>query len=140
MLYSVLWSKERFDMKKLMRMSILIFLAACTSAPHATGMLTGHVSIGPLTPVQQIGVPTPTPAPEVYAARQIVIYAADGQTEVAKVAINAKGDYQVTLAVGTYWVDINHAGMDRGIDLPQKVEILAGQTTRLDISIDTGIR
>jgi hypothetical protein len=127
-------------MKKLILLPLLVFLAACTSAPRETGVLTGHVNIGPLTPVQQAGVPEPTPAPEVYAARQIIIYAVDGKTEVAKAAINAKGDYQITLAVGIYWVDINHAGMDRGIDLPQKVEILASQTTRLDISIDTGVR
>jgi hypothetical protein len=127
-------------MKKLIQLTFLLFLAACSSVPRATGELNGHVSIGPLTPVQQVGVPEPTAAPEVYASRQIVIYAEDGKTEVAKVAINSKGDYQVTLAVGTYWVDINHLGMDRGIGLPQKVKIPSGQTTRLDISIDTGIR
>jgi len=118
----------------------LLLLAACTSSPHSTGTLAGHVDIGPLTPVEQVGVPTPTPAPEVYAARQVVIYAADGRTEIIRVAINAKGEYQVMLAAGTYWVNINPSGMDRGIDLPKKVEILAGQITTLDISIDTGIR
>jgi hypothetical protein len=127
-------------MKKMIQLTFLLFVVACSSAPRETGVLTGHVSIGPLTPVERVGVPTPTPAPEIYAARQIVVYDADGKTEVARAPINAKGDYQITLAVGTYWVDINHAGIDRGIDLPQKVEILAGQTTRLDISIDTGIR
>jgi len=35
--------------------------------------LTGHVSIGPLTPVERVGVLSPTPAPEVYAARSINI-------------------------------------------------------------------
>ena len=118
----------------------ILLLAACTSLPRKTGILAGHVDIGPLTPVEQVGVPTPTPAPEVYAARQIVIYAADGKTEITKVAINSKGEYQVTLVAGTYWIDINHSGMDRGIDLPKKIEILTGQITALDISIDTGIR
>jgi len=126
-------------MRRLLFFAIL-FLAACTSLSSKKGILTGHVDIGPLTPVEQVGVPTPTPAPEVYAARQIVIYAADGKTEITKVAINSKGEYQVTLVAGTYWIDINHSGMDRGIDLPKKIEILTGQITALDISIDTGIR
>jgi hypothetical protein len=127
-------------MKKLVLLIFLPFLFSCTPVSRETGLLAGHVSIAPLTPVQQEGVPEPTPAPEVYAARQIVIFAADGETEITRAAINAEGGYQVPLAVGVYWVDINHLGMDRGIDLPQKVEILAGQTTKLDISIDTGIR
>jgi hypothetical protein len=40
----------------------------------------------------------------------------------------------------THVVDINHTGIDRGGDLPKKVEILSQQVTRLDIEIDTGVR
>ncbi len=37
-------------------------------------------------------------------------------------------------------VDINHAGVDRGIDLPRTVEIVSEQITCLDVIIDTGAR
>jgi len=104
------------------------------------GTLEGHVTIGPLVPVVREGEPEPTPAPEVYAGRQIVIYAQDGRTEITRVQIDAKGNYRVTLPVGTYVVDINHVGIDHGIDLPKTVEIVSGQVTRLDVEIDTGIR
>jgi hypothetical protein len=98
------------------------------------------VTVGPLSPVVQEGVPEPTPAPEVYAERKIVIYAEDGQQEITRVDIDPSGNYQVTLPVGVYTVDINHLGIDLSKGLPQKVEIKSQQSTRLDIDIDTGIR
>ena len=118
----------------------MLLLASCTPPPRETGVLQGHVTIGPLVPVVQEGVPEPTPAPEVYASRQMVIHAEDGQTEVTRVQIDGKGNYRVELPVGTYVVDINHAGIDMAKELPKTVEIAAGETTRLDVEIDTGIR
>jgi hypothetical protein len=115
-------------------------VAACSATARPTGTLEGHVTIGPLVPVVRQGEPEPTPAPEVYAARQIVVLTRDGQTEVARAQVDAEGDYRVALPPGTYVVDINHAGIDRAADLPKTVQISAGQVTRLDIDIDTGIR
>jgi hypothetical protein len=105
-----------------------------------SGVLEGHVTVGPLSPVAEAGVPEPTPAPEVYAERKIVIYAETGQQEVARVDIDGAGNYRVTLPVGIYVVDINHLGIDLAKGLPQRVEIKSQQTTRLDVDIDTGIR
>ena len=118
----------------------MLLLASCAPPPRETGVLQGHVTIGPLVPVVREGEPEPTPAPEVYATRQIVIYAEDGRTEVTRVQIDAQGNYRVTLPVGTYMVDINHVGIDRGVDLPATVKIEAHEVTRLDVEIDTGIR
>lgn len=103
-------------------------------------VLEGHVTVGPLSPVVEAGVPEPAPAPEVYAERKIVIYAVDGQQEVTRVDIDGSGNYRVTLPVGVYMVDINHLGIDLAKGLPQQVEIKSQQTTRLDVDIDTGIR
>ena len=127
---------------------ILIFLiiggslAACTAAPktQAAGTLRGYVTIGPLVPVLREGEPEPTPAPEVYATRQIVIYKPDGKTEVARAEINPQGNYEVSLPVGVYIIDINRIGIDSASGLPQEVEIKEGEITILDVDIDTGIR
>ena len=127
-------------MRRFVVLSLAFLLASCTPPPEETGALQGHVTIGPLVPVMREGEPEPTPAPEVYASRQIVIYAQDGQTEVARVQIDGQGKYHVSLPVGTYVVDINRAGIDRGIDLPATVQIEADAVTRLDVEIDTGIR
>lgn len=105
-----------------------------------TGTLQGKVTIGPTSPVVRADEPSPTVPPEAYAARRIVVYAADGQTEVIRVPIQPDGTYQVQLAPGSYVVDIDHAGMDSARGLPVKLTIVAGQTTTLDIDIDTGIR
>ena len=127
-------------MRVLLLVALVLFVTSCVPVPQETGVLEGHVTIGPLVPVVEEGVPEPTPAPEVYASRQIVIYASNGQTEVTRVQIDGKGNYRVELPVGTYVVDINHVGVDMAKELPKTVEIVAGQVTRLDVDIDTGIR
>ena len=104
-----------------------------------TGTLQGHVNIGPLRPLVRIDEPTPVVPPEAYAARQIVIYATDGQTEIARVQIGPDGNYDAALPPGPYVVDLTQSGMDRS-NLPVKIQIAAGQTTTVDVEIDTGIR
>ena len=104
------------------------------------GTLTGHVTIGPLQPVQRQGEPAPTPGPEVYAAWEIVVHTLDMRKEVARAAIDDEGTYAVELRAGTYTVT---AEQTTGRGLSQSthtVGITAGQTTQQDIDIDTGIR
>lgn len=118
----------------------LLLCTACSSTPQETGTLQGHVTIGPLVPVLREGEPEPTPAPEVYAARQIVVFSQDGKKEIARLEINPQGMYSTILPVGDYLIDIDHDGMDSASGLPAQVSILANQITQLDIDIDTGIR
>jgi hypothetical protein len=98
------------------------------------------VAIGPLVPVVREGEEAPTPAPEVYAAREIVVYKKNGKTEVSRLQIDATGWYRGQLPVGVYVIDINHLGIDSAAGLPKQIEIQADSITRLDIEIDTGIR
>jgi hypothetical protein len=107
-------------------------------------VLSGHVSIGPLSPVERLGVPTATPAAELYAAWRVVIYNPDMSKEITRAEIGAQGNYAIELPPGKYQVDIIHLGIvgsiERGVNLPAPVEIRSGETTTLDIQIDTGIR
>ena len=119
---------------------LFVLLFACQAAPAPEGILNGHVSIGPLQPAIREGVPEPTPNPEVYAARQIVIFDQSGRKEIARASINAAGDYEIALPAGTYVVDINHSGIDLAKGLPAQVEIRPNEVALLDIAIDTGIR
>ena len=118
---------------------LILLISGCSVVPQEMGTREGHVAMS-MSPVLGEGVPEPTPAPEAYAVRQIVIFRQDGQKEVARAQIGPQGNYRVQLPAGTYVLDINHVGMDQGIDLPQKVEIQGGQVTRLDVKIDTGVR
>ncbi len=112
---------------------------ALPSATPSVGVLEGHVSIGPLTPVERVDV-TPTVPPEMYAALSIDITLPDGATRIASAQVGPDGNYRVELAPGLYLVNIPRGGGRFGTDQPKSVEIIAGQTTRLDIDIDTGIR
>ena len=132
-------------MKQLPFYIIVLFLygavlAGCGQQAQALGSIAGRVSVGPLAPVALAGAAEPAAAPEVYADRQIVIFAADGQTEVARLALDGHGNYHGDLPVGTYVVDINHLGLDFAKGLPREIEIVENETLWLDIAIDTGIR
>jgi hypothetical protein len=119
---------------------LFILLFACQVAPAHDGILKGHVTIVPIQPAIQDSVPEPTPNPEMYAARQIVIFNQHGRREMARAPINANGEYEIALPAGTYIVDINHSGIDFAEVLPAQVEIHPYEVLRLDIAIDTGIR
>ena len=118
----------------------LFCLLGCVPRTQETGTLEGHVTIDPLVPVVRVGEPAPTPPPEVYAARAIVIFKQDGETEFTRLKIDANGNYRAELPVGRYVVDIHHTGIDHASGLPKEVEITNHNVTRLDIDIDTGIR
>ena len=107
---------------------------------QATGVLKGHVTIGPITPVVQPGDDPEDVPPEVYDARKIMVYDASGANLIEQVAIGYDGNYSVGLAPGSYVVDINNIGIDHSDQVPATVEILPGETVQLDIDIDTGIR
>jgi hypothetical protein len=127
-------------LKRTIFISLFVLLFACQVAPAPEGILKGHVSIGPLQPAIQEGVPEPTPNPEMYAARKIVIFDQRGRKEIARASIDAAGNYEIALPAGTYVVDINHSGIDFAKGLPAQVEIRPNEVTYLDIAIDTGIR
>ena len=120
--------------------AIMFTLASCSSGPLEYGVLEGHVTIGPLVPVLREGEVPPTPSPEVYAAREIVVYDADGETELTRLQIDATGFYHGELPVGIYVIDINRIGIDSADGPPREIEITSGGIVRLDIDIDTGIR
>ena len=105
---------------------------------QGAGVVRGHVTIGPLQPVETPGG-SPTVPPEAYASRWIVFTGSGGQyTKTA--AIDADGNYAVWLWPGTYTVDINHGGIDFAKDLPKEIEVGQSAEVVLDIDIDTGIR
>jgi len=127
-------------LKRAIFISLFVLLFACQVAPAPEGILKGHVSIGPLQPAIQEGLPEPTPNPEMYAARKIVIFDQRGRKEIARASIDAAGNYEIALPAGTYVVDINYSGIDFAKGLPAQVEIRPNEVTYLDIAIDTGIR
>jgi len=113
-------------------------ISGCIQAGSGTGTLTGNVSIGPLCPVEPCTVSHDRQV-AAYAARPITISTPAG-TVVASVTADPETGYSVALKPGTYVVDIQHQGIGGSRELPATVTIRDGETYRLDISIDTGIR
>ncbi len=120
-------------------------VAGCTSvgAHASTGVLAGKVTVGPLTPVERVGITPPVPDPAVFTSRHLLLYRADGKTLVQEVPIQAAGYhgvYNVTLSPGTYVLGYPKQGVGGAKGLPATVTVEAGKTTTLDVDIDTGIR
>ncbi|MFC2027372.1 DUF3221 domain-containing protein [Chloroflexota bacterium] len=109
-------------------------------ASRMTGILKGHVTIGPIEPVVQAGDDPEDVPPEVYDARKIMVFDMSGEELIEQVGIGHDGNYSVELASGTYLIDINRLGIDYSDQVPIELEILAGEMVHLDIDIDTGIR
>ena len=103
----------------------------------ATGVLTGRVTRGPVTPAEKAGGP---PSSEPAAGVRIIISRPSGG-EVATALTGKKGEYRLSLPPGHYQVDLaplGHRGFAR--ELPAPVSISRDRETRLDIRIDTGMR
>jgi len=111
-----------------------------TAASAPLGYLEGRASIGPLQPVERVGMPSPTPSPAMCTARGLVMFDSQSGAAAARFDLGPDCTYRVALPPGTYRVELQRRGIDISKDLPRTVTILSGQTTRLDISIDTGIR
>lgn len=109
-----------------------MFLAACGG--DKTGTLNGTVT---LKPVVSAGEIAPTPSPAEFAARQILILEANGIVEVMRANIDDNGNYRALLLPGLYTIDITHDGPEGTSGLPKLIQIITGETTTLDITIQT---
>ena len=128
-------------------MALIVFSVACHSptspdggqVPAEHGRLSGLVTIGPNCPGPQQINPCPT-QPSAYAARKILVFTESKSKLLFTVDIDSQGSYVINLTPARYTVDIRPNGIDRTSDLPKVIEIRANTVTRLDVSIDPGIR
>jgi hypothetical protein len=112
--------------------------AKCPTTPvSADGYIAGHVTIGPFCPVEQEGHPCPVP-PYAYTSREAVVYGLDGVTVKTKKHLDTEGNYKIALAPGTYFVQIDPAGIGAGEK--KKVSVVSLKTSTVNFDIDTGIR
>jgi len=106
---------------------------------NSVGFLQGSVSIGPICPVESKDHPCPPP-PSLFTSHKLVILNDKGE-QVTLVAIDGKGNYRTELMPGTYTVDFTPRDIGfPGSFQPPTAEIREGETTVLNIDIDTGIR
>jgi hypothetical protein len=117
---------------------VLVTAFALIYSPRiGMGTIEGTVSIGPWTPVQPVG--GSHPPPEVYASRRIILKSTT--LPGVEIPMNGTGYFKEEVRAGTYTLtmtDCTFLGCSRVF--PMTVTVTQGQTTALQINIDTGIR
>jgi len=108
--------------------------AGSSPAPSpAPGLVSGHVTAGPITPVSRPGQPNTRP---VAGAR---VEALRGTDVAAVTSTDRAGYYQVPLPPGTYVIAVTYPGL-RPAPMTRTAVVSAGRPETLDFVLDTGIR
>jgi hypothetical protein len=97
-----------------------------------TGTLHGTVMRGPIAPVCRLGTPCSAPAKNVTLS-----FTRNGSTR--STTTDDRGRYSIRLPAGVYAVKTNQRPFGL-FPQPRRVRVRAGETTRADFAIDTGIR
>ena len=110
--------------------------AACGGASGPTGLLEGRVTLGPITPVEQVGG-----GPNTRPYEATVDIATPEGDVVATVESGSDGAFSVRLAAGRYrLVPRSPQGRPLPYAAPLDATVAAGQTTTVEIAYDSGIR
>jgi len=114
--------------------TIALVVTAGAQATLRRGTLTGLVMRGPVTPVCVAEQPCDEPA-----ANVTLVFTRDGAA--AGTAVTDRfGHYKVRLPAGWYAIRRPLSGSpDRRLQ-PNRARVYVGRVTRVDLSIDTGIR
>jgi hypothetical protein len=113
--------------------SAVILSAGAASGATVSG-LRGLVTRGPIMPVCMVDQPCDEPAANVR-----LVFLRNGVV-VSRARTGATGWYRVALAPGRYAVRLPGKPVLGRIVKPQTVRVLRGRYSRVDFSIDTGIR
>ena len=107
----------------------------------ASGVLEGHLSILSLKEVELADAENTktTPQPD-YAEYPLVVLSRDRKQEVARLTVDANGDYRAELPPGDYVLDVQDRAHKHLRARPQLFTIASGRTVRVDMNIDTGVR
>jgi hypothetical protein len=107
-------------------------VALISAVALLTGTLHGTVMRGPIAPVCRLGTPCSAPAKNVTLS-----FTRNGSTHSTKT--DDRGRYSIHLAAGVYTVKTNQRPFGL-FPQPRTARVRAGQSTRVDFAVDTGIR
>jgi hypothetical protein len=119
---------------------LLIPVGSIASDAVPPGLVEGHLKILSLNPVELAGKPVSKVAAVTYAEYPLIILSKDEKKEITRVTADREGNYRVTLPPGDYILDVQRRAPKRVRARPQPFTVVSGQTVRVDMDIDTGIR
>ena len=125
--------------------SLLLVTAACTAGEgtpptpvideDVRGVLAGSVTIGPLCPIEPCG----GSSGDIYSSRELVLQRPGGV--LLNVSLRPDGTFEGVAPIGTYAIHLDRCEyLGCQSVFPVTVEIRDGETSTLNIDIDTGIR
>jgi hypothetical protein len=114
--------------------TIALAVTAGAQATLRRGVLSGRVMRGPVTPVCVAEQPCDEPAADV-----TLVFTRNGAA-VGRAVTNAFGQYRVRLPAGWYAIRRSVSGSPDRKLTPNRARVYAGRVTRVDLSVDTGIR
>jgi hypothetical protein len=107
-------------------------IALVSAVALVTGTIHGTVVRSPTAPVCRVGTPCSAPAKHV-----TLTFTRNGATR--STTTDDRGRYSIRLAAGVYAVKTNQRPFGT-VPQPRTVRVRASQSTRVDFTIDTGIR
>jgi Carboxypeptidase regulatory-like domain len=127
--------------RNLIRVCICLLLASAALIDAASpGFLEGHLKI--ISP-KEVELADETPSKmtaENYPDYPLVILSREKRTEVANVTADENGNYRISLPPGDYVLDVQNRKRRHVRATLQSFTIVANQTVRVDMAIDTGVR
>ena len=138
---------SRYDFQFLFLNNLIVgclFLVLAGSAASSdqllSGSVEGHLRIISLKGVELARGDAPRVTVATYSEYPVIIRSRDGQKEIARITADADGNYRATLPPGDYILDVHGRGAGHVRATPQLFTVVSGQTVRLDMDIDTGVR
>ncbi len=118
----------------------LSFLAGvAVSKAGPTGFAAGHLNIVSARGVELADGNQRTITSKDFAKYPLIVLAQDGK-ELTRVTADRDGNYRVELPPGDYVMDVQGRVRGHVRVQPQHFKVVANQTTRVDLNIDTGNR
>jgi hypothetical protein len=128
-------------LKNLIVATSLVLAGTAPSKAEQPGYIEGHLKIiSPRVVEPSDEMPRPEVAPESYGEYPLVILSQEGKKEIARVTVDANGNYRVPLPPGNYILDMQDRAAKRLRAKPQPFSIVSNQTVRVDMNIIIGFR
>jgi len=122
-------------------LSLVPFCCLASDQPAKPGMLEGHLHIYSPKTVDLGDGNVPTVTPRTYTEYPLVILTQGGdKREVKQFTAESNGHYRIELPPGEYVLDVQDRLRKHVRAKPKPFTVQSGQTVRVDMDMDTGIR